>query len=312
MSSETSLAGLERFDIIWGRQTCRSPKGVERVGADPSEARVLVTRRQLPRRDLHVVRPDGVERADRDGADKVDEREVGEDHQIPGAAHPGRPLITHAGPQLGPALFDQGLQLGRRYSAQLPARHDHGVPVSEIGTVAATRVEGCSGRHDHLEVSVVERQPVIAVGAVLDEQLPVRFDRVVLPARDHGHPLRGLVCDKIEVLGGAREIGLQVDNVGVEAHEPEAGVLFEPRRRNQGQVVAVERWAICGLIRQCHQRAGVVERPSVVIALEERAVPLPVFAQRGPAMRAGVHERSNYSVIATDVDDRPPPTDRVR
>ena len=105
------------------------------------------------------------------------------------------------------------------------------MPVAEIVAEAAARARThVVGRiHQDIEVARMRRHRVVAVDAVLGQQLPVGADRVFLAAADDRHAGVGLVADHVEIFLGVAEVIRQRNDVRIEGDEIEVAVAFIAR-----------------------------------------------------------------------------------
>ena len=81
---------------------------------------------------------------------------------------------------------------------------------------------------------------VVAVDAVLHQQLPVRGEAVLVGAPGHLDIAAAPVDHQVDVVLGAGEIGGQVDDLGIEAGEDEAAVGLDTRYPLEPQLVEVQ------------------------------------------------------------------------
>src|SRR5687767_15876047 len=152
----------------------------------------------------------------------------------------------------------------------------------------------------------MQRRGVIAVDAVLGEELPVRAARVALRAADDTHlALERLVGDEVEVLLRAREVRLEIGRALVEAHEMEIAVALVPRDGLQPELRLDEplRRVAIGL-RNADEVAAGVDRPRVVEALERLRVALVAPADDRATMGAGVVEHADVLLPVTPEHQR--------
>ena len=126
---------------------------------------------------------------------------------------------------------------------------------------------------DVLNISPVGCGQVVSVQAVLCQQLPVGLHGVPVGTCDHPHPLLGLIHDQVEVFPGSCQVRHQVLDLGIEAHEDEPPVAFDPGRLFQAQFAPVEPGSIGILAGHPDQLPVSVESPGVIETLEHFGVP---------------------------------------
>jgi hypothetical protein len=171
---------------------------------------------------------------------------------------------------------------------------------STIGRVASAAL--------HVQVRLVHGDRVVAVGAVLGEQLPVRLDRVLVAARGDGHARRGLVGGEVQVVRRVREVLLKRLGLRPQVHEDEAAVRLHPRRSAQVVRGLVEPLGVRVVVRHRHQAAVGGEGPRVVEAAEPPVVAAPLAADLGAAVRARV-EPDPYAAAAVAAEQDGAPGD---
>ena len=150
------------------------------------------------------------------------------------------------------------------------------------------------------------RRQVIVVDAVLDHQLPVGGDVVFLHAGDDLHlPGRRLVDHQVDIVLGAGEIVDERIGVLVEAHEPEAAILLEPRRPPQPERDLVERLGIGVAARHAAPAGRHCRRSSRDRCTEAAPVALALGADDGAAVAAGVEQAVDLALLVAAEDHRP-------
>ena len=255
-----------------------------------------------------------LEVAHRDRSDVVHD-EVGEDAQVAEViGHAGRPLLAES---IDKAGADGGDLLLRVRSEEVVPPGDgaaiRGLALKDL--VAIAELLGPSphqvGRGDataqalHIgKVGLVDRETVVAVDAVLHQQLPVGLGGVAVGALKNRHPLFGLVNHKVDELRGAGEVLMQGLHVRVERDKVEATVAVELRRPPQRPLVPVEAWAVAAFVRQGDQLAMGVKGPCVVEAREALGVAFLAAAQRRSSVRARVVENIHSAVGVAEEDER--------
>lgn len=150
----------------------------------------------------------------------------------------------------------------------------------------------------------MQRDEVVAVEAVLDEELPVRLHRVLVRPLHHLH-LRGLVRDQVEVVPRLAQVLRQPDRAGVEAAEDEPPVLLDAGRRAQPEAGAVEARAVAVGVRQPGQPTVVGVGPGVVEARHPAGVAGGDPAQLRATVTARVEEDPDLTVAAPPEHQRP-------
>ncbi len=145
-------------------------------------------------------------------------------------------------------------------------------------------------RQQVLEVGVMGGDGVVAIDAVLGEQLPVRLDAVLVGPLDDLHLPVGGVDHQVQVLDRAGEVADQILDSRVEAGEHESPVTVHPGHRLQGQGREVELFAVRLPVGDPHQASLGVEGPGVVEARERLGVAGLLPADHRTPMGAGVVE----------------------
>ncbi len=131
---------------------------------------------------------------------------------------------------------------------------------------------------------------VVAVDAVLHQQLPVGGETVLVGAADDLHRAAAAVDDEVDVLLGVAEVGGEFDDAGVEAGEHEAPVGLHALQALEPQLVEVQPAGVGVAVRHALQLSFGIERPRVVEALEHFGIPRVLPAYQRAAVRAGVVE----------------------
>jgi len=168
---------------------------------------------------------------------------------------------------------------------------------------------------EELEVRLVRRAEVVAVEAVLDEQLPVRLDAVLMRAaqdlegprpavfrgaasvavrRERGRDL-GRVHHGVDVRACAGKVVDEIFYVGVVAREDQASVRLHPRHLDEPILGLVERRTVGLLVGHADERAVGVVRPCVIEALERLGVAAIASTDGGAAMPAAIREHAHLS-----------------
>ena len=145
---------------------------------------------------------------------------------------------------------------------------------------------------------------VIAIHAVLDQQLPVRPHRVFELAFHEFHLAQ--IERVIEDGHGIAHVAFEALDLRVEADEDAAAVIVHPRRRLQAQRVAVEGFAVGFLSGNAFQFAAGIINPAVIEAAEDFGAVTFVFAaDQVAAVTAGVQQGADLAVLAMHQDQRP-------
>jgi hypothetical protein len=126
-----------------------------------------------------------------------------------------------------------------------------------------------------------------------------------LLARDDFHSDFRLVRDQVEILSRAGKIVVETVSRGIEAGEDEAAIAVDLRGRGQFEFRAGERLAIRFFTRNADELPTRIKRPRVIGALKRPRVARLLPAYESAAMRAGVQEQANYSVVAAHQYHRP-------
>ena len=152
----------------------------------------------------------------------------------------------------------------------------------------------------------MRRRQVIIVDAVLHHQLPVGGDVVFLHASDDLHlPGRRLVDHEVDVVLGAGEIVGERLHVLVEAHEPEAAILFESGRLLEPVRDLVKRFGIGVVAGHARERAVDVVAPAMIDAHEAPRIAHALGAHDRTAVAAGVEQAVIGAIAVAGEDDRP-------
>ena len=194
---------------------------------------------------------------------------------------------------------------------QGPDRPDHRMAIAEIlhaagqgqierGGLAAIAVA------QEVEAGRMGGYPVVAVGAVLVEQLPVGGNAVLLGIAHGLHALRAVVGDIDEIGLGAGQVFIQRNGIAVEAHEHEAAELVEAFDLGQVERRLLQRIDGMGIrTRHADHLAREVEGPGVIRTGEGPARSGTLPAHHRAAMAAGVVEAVHFPVAVPRQDERP-------
>ena len=143
---------------------------------------------------------------------------------------------------------------------------------------------------------------MIAVHAVLDQELPVRLHAVGLRA---GHDLDLLAAEfehQVEIFAGVAEIAGQTLDCRVEADKHHAAVAFKARHRFEAERVAVEGRRVGIVTRHRREASAEVEGPGVIKAAKEPGRAGRITADDVATMRAGVQERMRCAIAVAHQD----------
>ena len=161
--------------------------------------------------------------------------------------------------------------------------------VTEAAGSACAQVVG--GIHQNIEVARMRRHRMIAVDAVLGQQLPIGADRIFLAACHDRHATLGLIADDVEILPGVTEILVERNDVCIEGNEIEVAIAFVARHGlHVRSAAALEVLGIGFFARLASQLSVGAERPAVIEALERLGVALALAADLGAAVRASVQQ----------------------
>src|SRR4029079_14452894 len=115
---------------------------------------------------------------------------------------------------------------------------------------------------------------------------------------------RRLIDHEIDVILGAREIGVQIDRAGVEIGKVEILVVLKPRDRRQTLALLVVARRIGVVARNTLDRSVGVVGPAVIDALELPGVALALAANQRAAMAADVEQRADLALAVAAEDHR--------
>ena len=138
---------------------------------------------------------------------------------------------------------------------------------------------------------------VVAVDAVLLQQLPVGVRAVLLRAADDLHAVGPLARDQLQVVGGAGQVGLERFHLGVEADEDEARAGIEARHALQAERrIGLAGVGVRGVDRLVQQLPFVAVDPAVVRAGEVARASAVLATHQGAAMPARIEEGVEVAV----------------
>ena len=250
---EAALTRLEHLDVIWRGKSTRSKEGQKVVEPQGRILGAFVDRREGPRVDFHVVSRNRIEGPNRDRHDVVDDQ-VGKDNQVAARVADKRgallaEALVEAAPQRVEVrlamLTERGRPLRDRPSPGELKLYDR-VTIAEIErSLMRAEVFHVHARvFEEAEISLMDRQRMVSIDAVLGHQLPVGPRTVRLLARHDFHSDFRLVGDQVEIFSCAGQIVVEIVSRGIETGEDEAAIAIDLRRRGQSQLVARERFAI--------------------------------------------------------------------
>ena len=122
-------------------------------------------------------------------------------------------------------------------------------------------------------------------------------------ALEYFHADLGLVDDQIDVFLRTGEVGVEIDDVGVEAGEHEPAIGVDPRWFGESRPLEV--FTVCLIAGHRHLLAGGVEGPPVIKAGHEACVALWLATDHRAAVRARVQPDADYALAVTGEDDGP-------
>src|SRR5258708_12790257 len=147
---------------------------------------------------------------------------------------------------------------------------------------------------------------VIAVVAVLADELVVRLDLVLVAAASGLHTDTRLIRDCIEHRTGVLKIIIGRDRIWVEIDEITARTFVESRHARQiVETALVEPLSIAKSRVLVEQLAGTLVGPAVIGADEARAVAARLAAYRRSPVPAGIEERVDLAVDVAIEDQFP-------
>src|ERR1700722_7788901 len=197
---EAALTRLEHLDVVWRGESSRTQKSQKVIEPQRRVLSALVRRRQSPRVYLHVVGGNGVEGPNGDSHDVVDHQIRKYSQVTAGLGDKPRPLCSEPRLESPPdflevrlAMLAEGRDPVRDWPSPRALIFHHRVPVPEIYRLLIGRSRYVAAFHidtyitQEAEVPLMRRQTVIAVIAVLDQQLPVGSCAIGLLARDNLH-----------------------------------------------------------------------------------------------------------------------------
>ena len=132
---------------------------------------------------------------------------------------------------------------------------------------------------------------VIAVVAVLHQELPVCANGVVLLTADDGHGFGRLIDHQVEVFLGVAQILFEGAGAHVKVHEAQAPVVREAGDRNKvAPILILEIPAVAVCAGKALELALGAKNPAVVEALKVLGVAFRLPAHLGAPVGAGVEE----------------------
>src|SRR5262249_2577868 len=140
------------------------------------------------------------------------------------------------------------------------------------------------------EVALMSREPVVAVVAVLDQQLPVGPCTVGLLPGDHLHSYFGLVGDQVQVFARSGQVVVEALRRGIETREHETAIALDPGGRSESALLARKRIAVGVLAWYPHQLAARIVGPRVIRTLKGLGVARLLAADHRAAVGAGVKQ----------------------
>src|SRR5260221_596 len=146
----------------------------------------------------------------------------------------------------------------------------------------------------------MSRHRMVAVDAVLGQQLPVGADRIFLAAGDDRHAGIGLVADDVEILFGVAKVLFERNDVRIEGNEVEVAIGFVTGHGlHVRSAAAFEVFGIGFLAGLPSQLSVCTENPTMIETLERFGVTLALATDLGASMRAGIHQGAKPTLCVT-------------
>jgi len=156
-----------------------------------------------------------------------------------------------------------------------------------------------------LNIGLMHGWQVIAVEAVLYQQLPIGADAVSRTAGNNppaSQDLGGIEC-KVDPAASLSQVVGEVLDVRIKADEMQTAIAVDPRRSLEAERTTVEAVGVGRLVRYPDQLAISVEGPAMVEALKRLTVPSILPADQRSAMGAGVKENANVAITSANEED---------
>src|SRR5262245_23160250 len=149
------------------------------------------------------------------------------------------------------------------------------------------------------------RQTMVAIDAILHQQLPVRAHTVELRPLHDFHAYRGLVTDQINVLFRVGQIVQQPFSRGIEIQKDKPTVTVHPRRHPQRQLFAAEGRTVSVFSRHANQLATGAEGPGMVRALERTGSARLFATDERSTVCTRIQQDADRVIIAAHENDGP-------